>query len=183
MSDVRPGVRALQTFIAPVASPPRGECGRHLHFRAVAFSTRHGLQGQSVADASATVRFIGVAILWVPIANAPSALIAPAGLVGAANRCAGWRRQFQVQSGQRRQRHCRTEFADTHASSTASRNSLHRSHGLAKALRSGIRLVESFLTGLSFPAELPAIDCRPTADMASRPRSSARLPCADGAPP
>jgi hypothetical protein len=34
-----------------------------------------------------------------------------------------------------------------------------------------------------FPAELPAIDCRPTADMASRPRSSARLPCADGAPP
>ena len=31
-----------------------------------------------------------------------------------------------------------------------------------------------------FPAELPAIDCRPTADMASRPRSSARLPCADG---
>jgi hypothetical protein len=28
-----------------------------------------------------------------------------------------------------------------------------------------------------FPAELPAIDCRPTADMASRPRSSARLPC------
>jgi hypothetical protein len=70
-----------------------------------------------------------------------------------------------------------------HASSTARRNSLHRSHGLAKALRSGIRLVESFLTGLSFPAELPAIDCRPTADMASRPRSSARLPCADGAPP
>ncbi len=70
--------------------------------------------------------------------------------------------------------------ADTHASSTARRNSLHRSHGLAKALRSGIRLVESFLTGLSFPAELPAIDCRPTADMASRPRSSARLPCADG---
>jgi hypothetical protein len=43
-----------------------------------------------------------------------------------------------VQSGQRRQRHCRTAFADTHASSTASRNSLHRSHGLAKALRSGI---------------------------------------------
>jgi dienelactone hydrolase len=38
-----------------------------LHSRAVAFSTRHGLQGQSVADASATVRFIGVAILWVPI--------------------------------------------------------------------------------------------------------------------
>src|SRR5229473_8440825 len=34
-----------------------------------------------------------------------------------------------------------------------------------------------------FPAELPAIDCRRTADMASRPRSSARLPCADGAPP
>jgi len=34
-----------------------------------------------------------------------------------------------------------------------------------------------------FPAELPAIDCRPTSDMASRPRSSARLPCADGAPP
>jgi hypothetical protein len=34
-----------------------------------------------------------------------------------------------------------------------------------------------------FPADLPAIDCRPTADMASRPRSSARLPCADGAPP
>jgi hypothetical protein len=52
-------------------------------------------------------------------------------------------------SGQRRQRHCRTAFADTHASSTASRNSLHRSRGLANALRSGIRLVESFLTGLS----------------------------------
>ena len=34
-----------------------------------------------------------------------------------------------------------------------------------------------------FPAELPAIDCRPTADMASRPRSSARLPWNDGAPP
>jgi hypothetical protein len=41
--------------------------------------------------ASATVRFIGVAILWVPIASAPagfvrasSALIAPAGLIGAA---------------------------------------------------------------------------------------------------
>jgi len=26
------GVRALQTFIAPVASPPRGECGRHPAF-------------------------------------------------------------------------------------------------------------------------------------------------------
>ena len=38
--------------------------------------------------ASATVRFIGVAILWVPIANAPAGfvqrLIAPAGLIGAA---------------------------------------------------------------------------------------------------
>jgi hypothetical protein len=79
-------------------------------------------------------------------------------------------RQFQLQSGQGRQRTtARPAFADTHASSTARRNSLHRSHGLAKALRSGIRLVESFLTGLSFPAELPAIDCRRTADMASRP--------------
>jgi hypothetical protein len=54
-----------------------------------------------------------------------------------------------VQSGQRRQRHCRPAFAVTYASSTARRNSLHRSHGLAKALRSGSRLVESFLTGLS----------------------------------
>src|SRR6266481_6594080 len=39
-------------------------------------------------SASATVRFIGVAILWVPIANAPAGfvqrLIAPAGLIGAA---------------------------------------------------------------------------------------------------
>ncbi len=75
--------------------------------------------------ASATVRFIGVAILWG-----------------------------------------RTAFADTHASSTASRNSLHRSHGLAKALRSGIRLAESFWTGLSCSQQnFPAIDCRPTADI------------------
>src|SRR3979490_766585 len=50
----------------------------------------------------------------------------------------------------------------------------HRLHGLAKALRSGIRLVESFLTGLSFPAELPAIDCRPTADMADAGRPTTR---------
>src|SRR5260370_16142339 len=94
-------------------------------------------------------------------------------------------RQFQLQSGQGRQRTtARPAFADTHASSTASRNSLHRSHGLAKALRSGSRLVESFLTGLScsqqnFPQSIaggPPI-------WASRPRSSARLPCADGAPP
>jgi len=47
-----------------------------------------------VLIASATVRVFGVAILWVPIANAPAgfvqrSLIAPAGLVGAANRCAG----------------------------------------------------------------------------------------------
>src|SRR5258707_1384324 len=35
------GVRALQTVIAPVASPPRGECVvAILHSRAVAFSTR-----------------------------------------------------------------------------------------------------------------------------------------------
>ena len=88
----------------------------------------------------------------------------------AANGVPGEGRQFQLQSGQGRQRTtARPAFADTHASSTASRNSLHRSHGLTKALRSGIRLVESFLTGLSFPAELPAIVCRRTADMASRP--------------
>src|SRR5260370_26395292 len=47
-------------------------------------------------------------------------------------------------------------FADPYASSTASRNSLHRSHGLAKALRSGRRDCRVF------PAELPAIDCRLT---------------------
>ena len=82
----------------------------------------------------------------------------------AANGVPGEGRQFQLQSGQRRQRHCRTAFADTHASSTARRNSLHRSHGLAKALRSGIRLVESFLTDCPVPSRtsrnrLPA-DCR-----------------------
>jgi hypothetical protein len=97
MSDVRPGVRALQTFIAPVASPPRGECGRHPASRAVAFSTRHGLQGQSVADASATfassasrysgfrspARVVRSTVLrggW----GASSTLIAPAGLARAA---------------------------------------------------------------------------------------------------
>jgi len=55
----------------------------------------------------------------------------------AANGVLGEGRQFQLQSGQGRQRTtARPAFADTHASSTASRNSLHRSHGLAKALRS-----------------------------------------------
>ena len=83
----------------------------------------------------------------------------------AANGVPGEGRQFQLQSGQGRQRTtARPAFADTHASSTARRNSLHRSHGLAKALRSGIRLVESFLTGLSYSSRtsrnrLPA-DCR-----------------------
>ena len=200
------------------------------------------LQDQSVADCVRHCAFIGVAILWVPIASArvvrstvlrggggaSSALIAPAGLIGAAigvldhggdpcrwrhhssrspsfafaslnfilktinpcwaagvplrpaptrrlrsqlltpsTRCTtdvptpmvrpiftlphalgvqlrgrrgnaangvpGEGRRFQLQSGQGRQRTtARPAFADTHASSTAGRNSLHRSHGLGK---------------------------------------------------
>ena len=62
-------------YVRRSISPPRGECGRHPASRAFAFSTRHGLQGQSVADASATVRFIGVAILWVPIGSAPAGFV------------------------------------------------------------------------------------------------------------
>jgi hypothetical protein len=77
---------------------------------------------------------------------------------------------------------CRTAFADTHASSTASRNSLHRSHGLAKALRSGIRLVESFLTGLSCSQQnFPQSIAGRLPIWRHDRRSSARLPWADGA--
>jgi len=36
------------------------------------FQPRHRLQDLSDADRIATVLFIGIAILWVPIANAPS---------------------------------------------------------------------------------------------------------------
>jgi hypothetical protein len=43
---------------------------------------------------------------------------------------------------------------------------------------------EVFLAGLSCSHQnFPQSIARPTADMASRPRSSAPLPCADGAPP
>jgi hypothetical protein len=74
------------------------------------------------------------------------------------------------------------------------RGHLRLQHRQPKFASSVTRLGESAAVGHSprgvffdgtvlFPAELPAIDCRPTADMASRPRSSARLPCADGAPP
>jgi hypothetical protein len=89
-----------------------------------------------------------------------------------------------VQSGQRRQRHCGTAFADTYASSTASRNSLHRSHGLGKALRSGIHLVESFLTGLSCSRQnFPQSIAGGLPIWRHDRRSSAQLPWNDGAPP
>jgi hypothetical protein len=87
-----------------------------------------------------------------------SALIAPAGLIGAAigvlDQGGGPAATPPTPLP--------PAFADTYASSSASRNSLHRSHGLAKALRSGIRLVESFLTGLScsqqnFPQSIPGL--------------------------
>src|SRR6202011_3570757 len=70
------------------------------------------------------------------------------------------------------------------SASTASRNSLHRSHGLAKALRSGSRLVESFLTGLSCSQQnFPQSIAGRLPIWRHDRRSSARLPWADGAPP
>jgi hypothetical protein len=74
-----------------------------LHSRAVAFSTRHRLQDQSVADrvrhravyrhrdtlGSDRQRGRRVRSTVLREVRASSALIAPAGLVGAANRCAG----------------------------------------------------------------------------------------------
>jgi hypothetical protein len=64
-----------------------------------------------------------------------------------------------------RQRHCDTARTPT-PPATTSRHSLHRSHGLAKALRSGIRPVESFLAGpYCSPQNFPQSIARPTADM------------------
>src|SRR6267142_2486443 len=85
--------------------------------------------------ASATVRFIGVAILWVPIASAPAAPRsrtptppAPPAEIRFIGHTA-WRRRCDR----------------------------HSPRGV-------------FFDGtVLFPAELPAIDCRRTADMASRP--------------
>ena len=55
---------------------------------------------------------------------------------------------------------------------------------MAKALRSGIRLVESFLTGLSCSQQnFPQSIAGRLPIWRHDRRSSARLPCADGAPP
>jgi hypothetical protein len=166
-----------------------------LHSRAVAFSTRHRLQDQSVADC---VRHCAVHRRRDTLGSdrqrtrrVRSTVLRGVGSFFSFNRTSGscWRCNrvpgegvnSSCNLGKADSAPLPPRFADTYASSTAGRNSLHRSHGLAKALRSGSRLVESFLTGQSC-SQLPAIDCRQTADMASRPRSSARLPCADGAP-
>ena len=46
-----------------------------LHSRAARFSTRIVCKTRVLLIASATVRFIGIATLWVPIANAPAGFV------------------------------------------------------------------------------------------------------------
>ena len=141
--------------------------------------------------ASATARFIGVAILWVPIANAPAGFVQRSG--GGKNLFS-----FNRTSGScwRCKPVCRVKASIPAAIwATPPAPLPHRvrghprlQHRQPKFASSVTRLGESAAIGHSprgvffdgtvlFPAELPAIDCRPTADMASRPRSSARLPC------
>jgi hypothetical protein len=103
--------------------------------------------------------------------------------VNAANGVPGEGRQFQSCNLGKADSAPRPAFADTHASSTARRNSLHRSHGLAKALRSGIRLVESFFDGTCSQQNFPQSIAGGLPIWRHDRRSSARLPWADDAPP
>ena len=157
-----------------------------LHSRAVAFSTRHRLQDQSVAD---RVRHCAVhrrrdSSDRQRARRVRSTVLRSFSFIRTSGSCWCCKPVCRVK-----------ESIPAAIWATPPAPLPHRvrghprlQHRQPKFASSVTRLGESAAIGHSprgvffdgtvlFPAELPAIDCRPTADMASRPRSSARLPC------